>query len=75
MKYTAIINVIQPRLLPLLALPMANPVVTCLPGDEDQKFIQSLMHRVTEPGKMAGSIAPPDCGINAQVVEYEYVKL
>jgi benzoyl-CoA 2,3-epoxidase subunit B len=46
-----------------------------LPSDEDQKFIQSLMHRVTEPGKMAGWIAPPDRGINAQVVEYEYVKL
>jgi benzoyl-CoA 2,3-epoxidase subunit B len=46
-----------------------------LPSDDDQKFIQSLMHRVTEPGKMAGWIAPPDRGINAQVVEYEYVKL
>lgn len=46
-----------------------------LPSDEDQKFIQSLMHRVTEPGKMAGWIAPPDRGINAQAVEYEYVKL
>jgi benzoyl-CoA 2,3-epoxidase subunit B len=46
-----------------------------LPSDEDQKFIQSLMHRVTEPDKMAGWIAPPDRGINAQAVEYEYVKL
>ncbi len=33
------------------------------------------MQRVTEPGKMAGWIAPPDRGINANAVEYEYVKL
>ncbi|MES2688393.1 MAG: benzoyl-CoA 2,3-epoxidase subunit BoxB [Pseudomonadota bacterium] len=46
-----------------------------LPTDEDKTFIHSLMHRVTEPGKMAGWIAPPDRGINANVLEYEYVKL
>jgi benzoyl-CoA 2,3-dioxygenase component B len=46
-----------------------------LPTDEDKTFIHSLMHRVTEPGKMAGWIAPPDRGINANAVEYEYVKL
>ena len=28
-----------------------------------------------EPGKMAGWIAPPDRGINANAPEYEYVKL
>jgi benzoyl-CoA 2,3-dioxygenase component B len=28
-------------------------------------FVKSLMHRVTEPGKMAAWIAPPDRGINA----------
>jgi benzoyl-CoA 2,3-dioxygenase component B len=33
------------------------------------------MQRVTEPGKMAAWIAPPDRGINAQPVDYEYVKL
>ena len=38
-------------------------------------FVKSLMQRVTEPGKMAAWIAPPDRGINAQPVEYEYVKL
>ena len=46
-----------------------------LPSDEDQSYIKSLMHRVTEPGKMAGWIAPPDRGINANDVAYEYVKL
>jgi len=48
---------------------------TWLPTDADKAFIKSLMHRVTEPGKMAGWIAPPDRGINANVVDYEYVKL
>jgi benzoyl-CoA 2,3-dioxygenase component B len=46
-----------------------------LPTDADKSFIRSLMQRVTEPGKMAGWIAPPDRGINANPIEYEYVKL
>jgi benzoyl-CoA 2,3-dioxygenase component B len=46
-----------------------------LPTPEDIAFIKSLMHRVIEPGKMAGWIAPPDRGINANAVDYEYVKL
>jgi benzoyl-CoA 2,3-dioxygenase component B len=46
-----------------------------LPTDEDKTYIHSLMQRVTEPGKMAGWIAPPDRGINANVLDYEYVKL
>ena len=46
-----------------------------LPTDDDKRFVKSLMQRVTEPGKMAAWIAPPDRGINAQPVEYEYVKL
>jgi benzoyl-CoA 2,3-epoxidase subunit B len=46
-----------------------------LPTPEDIAFVKSLQQRVTEPGKMAGWIAPPDRGINAQPVEYEYVKL
>jgi len=46
-----------------------------LPNDSDKTFIHSLMQRVTEPGKMAGWIAPPDRGINANAIEYEYVKL
>src|SRR5689334_12140659 len=46
-----------------------------LPVDDDVRFVKSLMQRVTEPGKMAAWIAPPDRGINAQPVDYEYVKL
>jgi benzoyl-CoA 2,3-dioxygenase component B len=46
-----------------------------LPSEADQLFVKSLMQRVTEPGKMAAWIAPPDRGINAKPVEYEYVQL
>ena len=46
-----------------------------LPTDADKSFVHSLMQRVTEPGKMAGWIAPPDRGINANPLEYQYVKL
>lgn len=46
-----------------------------LPTPLDISFVKSLMHRVTEPGKMAAWIAPPDRGINSNPLEYEYVKL
>lgn len=46
-----------------------------LPTDADRGFICSLMQAVTEPGKMAAWIAPPDRGINALPVDYEYVRL
>jgi benzoyl-CoA 2,3-dioxygenase component B len=46
-----------------------------LPSASDRAFIASLMQPVTEPGKMAGWIAPPDRGINSQAVEYQYVRL
>jgi benzoyl-CoA 2,3-dioxygenase component B len=46
-----------------------------LPVEDDVRFVKSLMQRVTEPGKMAAWIAPPDRGINAQPVDYQYVKL
>ena len=45
------------------------------PVEADIAYVKSLMHRVVEPGKMAAWIAPPDRGINAQAVDYEYVKL
>lgn len=48
---------------------------TWLPTEDDIRFVKSLMRPVTQPGKMAAWIAPPDRGINAQPVEYEYVKL
>jgi benzoyl-CoA 2,3-dioxygenase component B len=46
-----------------------------LPTEADRAFVHSLMKPVTEPGKMAAWIAPPDRGINNQSVEYEYVRL
>ena len=45
-----------------------------LPTEADRAYIHSLMHQVTEPGKMAGWIAPPDRGIDSQPVDYEYVE-
>jgi benzoyl-CoA 2,3-dioxygenase component B len=46
-----------------------------LPSAADAAYIQGLMQQVTEPGKIAGWIAPPTRGINGQSFEYEYVKL
>ena len=45
-----------------------------LPTDADREYVASLMHPVTEPGKMANWIAPPATGINDKPVGYEYVK-
>ena len=44
-------------------------------GAEDRAFVTSLMQRVTEPGKVAGWIAPPEIGINNAPLDYEYVRL
>jgi benzoyl-CoA 2,3-dioxygenase component B len=46
-----------------------------IPSDADRAFVKNLMQRVTEPGKMAAWIAPPERGINNLPVEYEYVHL
>jgi benzoyl-CoA 2,3-epoxidase subunit B len=46
-----------------------------LPSQADRAYVDSLMQKVTEPGKMASWIAPPDRGINNLPVEYEYVHL
>jgi len=46
-----------------------------IPSESDRAFVHSLMHKVTEPGKMAAWIAPPERGINNLAVDYEYVKL
>jgi benzoyl-CoA 2,3-epoxidase subunit B len=46
-----------------------------LPSAQDHAFVQGLMRRVTEPGKIASWIAPPDRGINNLPVDYEYVHL
>jgi benzoyl-CoA 2,3-dioxygenase component B len=46
-----------------------------LPTEADRAFVRSVMQRVSEPGKMAAWIAPPDRGINNLPVDYEYVHL
>jgi benzoyl-CoA 2,3-dioxygenase component B len=46
-----------------------------LPSAADRAFVSSLMQRVTEPGKMAGWIAPPERGIDDLPLDYEYVRL
>ena len=46
-----------------------------LPSTEDREYVQSLMHPVTEPGKIANWIAPPATGIKGKPFEFEYVRL
>jgi benzoyl-CoA 2,3-epoxidase subunit B len=46
-----------------------------LPSQADRAFVKSLMHQVTEPGKMAAWLAPPEGGINNLPAAYEYVLL
>ena len=45
-----------------------------LPSQEELEFVKSLMHPVTEQGKIAGWIAPPNVGVNKQSFSFEYVK-
>jgi benzoyl-CoA 2,3-epoxidase subunit B len=45
-----------------------------LPTQGDAQFVQSLLGRVTEPGKYANWIAPPIAGINKQPTNFEYVR-
>ncbi len=44
-----------------------------LPSPDDYAFVQSLMVPVTEPGKMAGWIAPPKRGIHGKPIDFDYV--
>ena len=46
-----------------------------LPSMEDREYVRSLMHPVTEPGKIANWIAPPAQGIKGKPFEFEYVRL
>ena len=46
-----------------------------LPTSSDRDYVRSLMTPVTEPGKIAGWIAPPKTGINRQTFEFNYVRL
>lgn len=45
-----------------------------LPTDEDETYIKSLMHPVTERGKIASWVAPPLRGINGNQFDFEYVR-
>jgi benzoyl-CoA 2,3-dioxygenase component B len=45
-----------------------------LPTAADQEFVESLMRRVIEPGKIAGWIAPPVRGIDGRPWDFEYVR-
>jgi benzoyl-CoA 2,3-dioxygenase component B len=45
-----------------------------LPTAEDRAFVQSIMGRVTEPGKFANWIAPPERGIDGKPLDFEYVR-
>jgi benzoyl-CoA 2,3-dioxygenase component B len=45
-----------------------------LPSDSDRQYIQSLMKREYEIGKIANWIAPPIRGINSNPFEFAYVK-
>jgi benzoyl-CoA 2,3-dioxygenase component B len=46
-----------------------------LPNADDRAHVQSLQVGVTEPGKMAGWLAPPSRGIHQKPVDYDYVKM
>jgi benzoyl-CoA 2,3-dioxygenase component B len=46
-----------------------------VPSEEDRGFVRSLMQPVSEPGKVASWIAPPDGGVNNMPAAYEYVRL
>jgi benzoyl-CoA 2,3-dioxygenase component B len=46
-----------------------------LPTIEDREYVRSLMHPVTEPGKIANWIAPPTSGVKGKPFEFEYVRL
>jgi benzoyl-CoA 2,3-dioxygenase component B len=46
-----------------------------LPTMKDREYVRSLMHPVTEPGKIANWIAPPAVGIKGKPFEFEYVRL
>ncbi len=45
-----------------------------LPTEADHAFVDTLMQPVTEPGKMASWISPPNRGIDGQPIDFEYVK-
>jgi benzoyl-CoA 2,3-dioxygenase component B len=66
---------VDPRGQPISADAYTKGVAHWLPIESDRAFVHSLMKRVTEPGKIAGWIAPPDRGVNELPLDYDYVRL
>jgi benzoyl-CoA 2,3-dioxygenase component B len=52
----------------------AAAVPAWLPGESDSEHVRSLMVPVTEPGQVAGWLAPPSAGIHQKPLEFEYVR-
>ncbi len=52
-----------------------DQVLDWIPSEADRAHVKSLQVGVTEPGKMAGWVAPPSQGINQKPVDFEYVRL
>ncbi|WP_274943602.1 benzoyl-CoA 2,3-epoxidase subunit BoxB [Govanella unica] len=50
-------------------------VTAALPSVADRDYVKSLMVAVTDMGKIANWIAPPDRGINNNGFEFDYVRL
>jgi benzoyl-CoA 2,3-epoxidase subunit B len=48
---------------------------TWLPTTGDREYVKSLMLPVTQPGKIAGWIAPPSSGVNGKPFDFEYVRI
>ncbi|NIJ09267.1 benzoyl-CoA 2,3-dioxygenase component B [Sphingomonas vulcanisoli] len=51
-----------------------DAIVASLPNDADRGYVKSLMVAVTEIGKCANWIAPPERGINNNSFDYEYIR-
>jgi len=45
-----------------------------LPTEVDRNHVTSLMRPVTDPGRVAGWLAPPASGIHSRPVDFEYVR-
>ena len=59
---------------PISAAAFAEQRSRWLPTPEDRVYLKEIQKPVTEPGKIAGWVAPPTRGINGQAFEFEYVR-
>jgi len=66
---------VDPEGRPISAETFAAHADEWLPSAADRAFVHSLMRPVSEPGKMAAWIAPPERGINDLAADYDYVRL